>query len=514
VVCNPSIRDKAGWDYILESSPTYRIAADADRPLDLAATALQCLVQVKATDRHNVSIPVKLSNWDRLVKGPLPAFFLILEYDGELEPQRAYAVHVDEVWIRAVLERERKLGPGSAQQLHKKTLSLTYSEADRLPTLTGTALWDAITRVVGDPAEYHRTKAQWKQTVGYEGNPKRITGELILDLDKGQAPEEALVDFALGIRPRASVRDLMEIDMRFGIAAPPVRVQVGHTEGFAVRSVLVDGRDVVMTVHPPDPRFGARIPLKLYVPPIKALGVDDRFAKLRLIGRGVDVVIQPSAGTGNLNLTLPKRFLYQRLTDLRPFARLTRAIAQAQDGGTNLGFTLTVNGQDWQGRFGVRDAELSFVPLMEVLLLAHEIADLCQIEGAEATLESLSRQRTLIQGVHSLLLDRPLNMYAKVNAELADRAGPVAVLPPAIMLELGSHRLYFVIVLYGDPEALRREGDVCTVYSTDIRILKQEVHRGEHSPEAIASRMIGAAAQQLASFEGSVVIPNDSETLL
>ena len=59
-----------------------------------------------------------------------------MEYDGELEPQRAYAVHVDEKWIRVVLERERKIDTESVQHLHKKILLLTYSEADRIPALT------------------------------------------------------------------------------------------------------------------------------------------------------------------------------------------------------------------------------------------------------------------------------------------------------------------------------------------------------------------------------------------
>jgi len=290
---------------------------------------------VKATGKRNDRIQVKLSNWDRLVKSPLPAFFLVLEFDGGLHPQRAYLVHVGEVWIRGVLKRERELGSGAAKQLHKKSLSLSYSDDSLLHALSGHTLWNAITRIVGVPARYHQNKARWVRTVGYEENPPQVQGKLTFDLRPDQSPEESLVDFSLGIIPEAIARDLMKVDMRFGIAAPPVRFEEAGND-VVVTSKLGEEADAVMTLHTGDPRFDTRLGLKLHLPPLSALGVDSRFAKLRLLGHGIDVQLHGSKEKGKLKLTLPESYIKQRLSELRPLARVIQAITHTRDAGRDL----------------------------------------------------------------------------------------------------------------------------------------------------------------------------------
>jgi hypothetical protein len=67
--CNPSTDDRKGWDFILEF--------DNQKPekfLDKKPASYSSFIQVKTTSTSKTSIPVKLSNWERMVKNPLPSF--------------------------------------------------------------------------------------------------------------------------------------------------------------------------------------------------------------------------------------------------------------------------------------------------------------------------------------------------------------------------------------------------------------------------------------------------------
>src|SRR4051812_46018123 len=100
ISANRAHEDRTGWDFLLEFP---RVHAAASMPLDKAHEPWQCLVQVKATDGARKSRAVKLSNWLRLTKTPLPSFFLILEFDGGNSCTAAYLVHLDKAWVEVVL---------------------------------------------------------------------------------------------------------------------------------------------------------------------------------------------------------------------------------------------------------------------------------------------------------------------------------------------------------------------------------------------------------------------------
>lgn len=105
-VANKAMRDRTGWDFIFEVPPEPPLRAT---PLDRQRAETQCFIQVKASDNTSGRRSVRLSNWKRLIQTPLPAFFLILEFDGKNDPQRAYLVHVWEGHIRRVTERLRRI---------------------------------------------------------------------------------------------------------------------------------------------------------------------------------------------------------------------------------------------------------------------------------------------------------------------------------------------------------------------------------------------------------------------
>ena len=107
ISANKSDPDKTGWDFFLELPLELDASETVTVPLDKVARSIQCLVQVKSTDRQPKQRQVKLSNWQKMVMSPLPAFFLVLEFDGKDRCQRAYLVHVGAEHIRRVLKRLR-----------------------------------------------------------------------------------------------------------------------------------------------------------------------------------------------------------------------------------------------------------------------------------------------------------------------------------------------------------------------------------------------------------------------
>ena len=116
--------DRSGWDFILEF-PVDNI--DARSEPDKRDEAYQCLIQVKSTDSLKSFPSIKLSNWKRLVETPLPAFFVILHFDGEDTCQSAFLVHVWKSEIARVLKCARDLGvKGKGSELHKHSLRLKW----------------------------------------------------------------------------------------------------------------------------------------------------------------------------------------------------------------------------------------------------------------------------------------------------------------------------------------------------------------------------------------------------
>ncbi len=95
IIANKSIQDKTGWDYFLEWPVSRDTTNGVARPLDKDPFPLTAFVQVKASDKRPGKWPVKLDNWERAVKNPLPVFFLVLEFDSLETCQRAY---LNEAW--------------------------------------------------------------------------------------------------------------------------------------------------------------------------------------------------------------------------------------------------------------------------------------------------------------------------------------------------------------------------------------------------------------------------------
>lgn len=225
ITANRVQRDRTGWDVLLEL-PTEVSSVNA--PIDYRPHPVQCLVQVKSTDERPGLWAIKLDNWFRFITTPLPAFFLILEFDGEKDCQRAFLVHVDEVLIRKVLTRVRKLSVSLPQvALHTKTMSFPYGIEHVLASNDGTGLLNAIKHHVGIAAKYVLAKQDLLRSIGYEHGRELIVAQLGLPkVDQHKSLDDALVDWSLGLAKDAVIAPGAKVyDDRFGILFPdPIHV--------------------------------------------------------------------------------------------------------------------------------------------------------------------------------------------------------------------------------------------------------------------------------------------------
>jgi len=176
------------------------------------------LVQVKATRNADRPIAVKLSNWERLAKSPLPAFFLVVEVGTTNKVGRAFLIHIAEEEISGVQGRLRKLKARDRGKLHKYSLRLSPKAKDRQPSLDGISLLAAIRAAVGaDLRRYFSTKANWLDTVGYD--QYRYHMKFRFDIGESDDLYEMMAGFANGERNQLPVVGLRVQESRFGIAS-------------------------------------------------------------------------------------------------------------------------------------------------------------------------------------------------------------------------------------------------------------------------------------------------------
>jgi hypothetical protein len=223
LVANRSVdHDATGWDLLLEW-PTNDRCIDG-LPLDRRPSPLHCLVQIKSTDRTAKRCDVKLSNWERLIRTPLPTFFLILEFDGGHQCAAAFLIHVDEYHIRGTLRRLRDASHGG-RPLHKHTRAVSWGDAERLESPDGKSLELALrTHMDRSMEEYAAWKANLLATAGYEEETAELNVHFRALPGFSGEPQDLLVRWALGLIPYLEIDGGVLTDIRFGIPSPdPVK---------------------------------------------------------------------------------------------------------------------------------------------------------------------------------------------------------------------------------------------------------------------------------------------------
>ncbi|MBI5034267.1 MAG: hypothetical protein HZB51_27415 [Chloroflexi bacterium] len=251
ITANRATEDVEGWDYLLQFPPEQLVAG---MPLDLRPSRIESFVQVKGTSTTENRESISLSNWEKLINTPLPAFFLIIVYGGNDSPQKAYLVHVDKQWISKALKRLRAVADGQKASLNRQTLDLTWSEADRLHALDGKSMEFAMRKHIGDFDKYAEEKQRYRKTIGSEAKLKfHITTE------KYKTPNEMfedLVSIAIGQKDSLNLSKLVvEENVRFGIPARRIEheggmISFGERPSKPINLVIGNSKETMTSVFP------------------------------------------------------------------------------------------------------------------------------------------------------------------------------------------------------------------------------------------------------------------------
>jgi hypothetical protein len=226
---NPASHDVKGYDYFL-ILPRPSANTDPVDPLDLEPPELSCLVQVKTTRDAQRPIKVALSNWERLAKSPLPAFYLVFEVGQTNKVQRAFLVHIGREWVTKVLKRLRQARPGERHRLHHCSMTLGLRPDETLPSLDGTALLAGLRASIGlDAGAYFLAKKNWVETVGYDRY--RYHATFTFGVSEPDALHGMMADFAIGQLSRLPIAVSRIREFRFGVPAD-VKGGKDPSEGF------------------------------------------------------------------------------------------------------------------------------------------------------------------------------------------------------------------------------------------------------------------------------------------
>jgi len=209
LIPNGSNVDKTGWDFYVE----FPLSSCSD-DIDKQSAPIECKIQVKATDKQDRKLPITLSNLIRMVKAPLPTFFIFIEFDGLSDPQRTYLVHVDDNLIENTLKRVRKVDQSDVDNnFNKRKMTVYYGDDNKLSSNSGHNLKHLIQSYIPDGMEtYISLKQRLLSELGYEDGHTQMQFTTI-----GEENLQQLVDVSLGLENSVDINSVVARHLRFGI---------------------------------------------------------------------------------------------------------------------------------------------------------------------------------------------------------------------------------------------------------------------------------------------------------
>ncbi len=294
LIANGSRIDKTGWDFFVE----FPFDSTENVPVDMQGTAIECKVQVKATDKKARKLPILLSNLRRLVTVQMPAFFVFIEFNGKDSAESVYIVHVDNKLISLVLKRIREIEQIKGKNdFNKRTMTIKYDEANKLSEVNGSSLKSAILRHVdGSMEEYISRKRSFLKSTGFENGSLSITFNTASEENLNE-----LIDMSIGLKKEVEVYNVTEIRSRFGIPEK-VPVCVNKSAKFSMPDLAPTAfgklRFRENKLSP-----GISFKVKLFVSPFN-IGVSDRLKRVRVDGDFFDLVFNPYSSKASYSFSL------------------------------------------------------------------------------------------------------------------------------------------------------------------------------------------------------------------
>jgi hypothetical protein len=490
VAHNTSEIDQGGWDHFIEFPLGSLRENVSNVPYDLRPGPLKCLVQVKGKDGSPGFVSLNLKNWKHLTGTPLPAFLLVLEFDGQDEPQQGYVLHIGREEVRRVAKQLRELSHEEEVQLHNRGMRVTYVGEHKMRNPGAEALKTALLRPLEKgPQQYYEKKSEWIDNVGYEEHGTQIDFRVDLPEQYQEVPEELIVDLTLGLTSEVEFEGFAAWDNRFGIKSPePIeKAEEGKVE--VVDRDPVDGAVVLKTSS----GGRARMPGKFFEPAGIHPEILAKAPKFRFSSRFTDWEIDLRRGKINVRFDPMTEEDPYSLSALKAYADFLRLIdrASGQEEEIEARFELgdrTVGIGQPDGIEGPLDGE-EIRDLLQAIENAWTYASTFGVQGeVGARTWRLYKLRDHLAASSHLFSRDPSHVRLMINgAKPLDITGEKIAVSHEIGLRLGDLVLISLLVVVGKPE-LREEEEVYKyrLQTDDIRVVDKRVYS---SYEEVPKRM-------------------------
>ena len=513
ISCNGADNDELGWDFHLQFRNQNQLRL-ADT-LDLRPPELSCVVQVKGVGKKDANrrrLSLKLSNWESLVKNPLPAFYLVLVFGEAEEPAEAYVVHVDREWIARVLKRLRGLHAKDLKRLHKKTLDLKWEDQHRLPAAAASAFRAAVENSVGpDPAKYFKQKALDVANVGC--GPDRIRGRFTLSAPDPQAHWSRLVDFAIGLRPTLPVEIFSAEEVRFEIAKPL------HGEGVKLggaqlrRESVTPTEQATLIVRTKDGAETIVYSFGVFVPQAVFPFIPPEFTRLRFVAPYLEIILSASLKT-SFKIDMPSLDDSFDLNALAHALELPELLHRATPTGVAL--DLSIDGKKVSAVLETKDLrnpDVGFSRPASLIRRAWKAAIHAGLVSAKTSVRELLEQDTRIEMTRALQRGVTARLFFDFTVDSVEPlSGRLTTLIPSIVT-LGSSAIVTVGRLTGAVAPGSSDGSSDSgwhISSDEVELVQQAVVPVDAVDRLEIEQRIATLEHQLAD-RGHKVVPFDPE---
>lgn len=286
LIYNPSLKDSAGWDFIVDFPTQF----STHPMIDKSASPIECKIQVKATDGTSKKVQITLSNMMRLCGSKLPAFFFFIEYNKSNTPQAVYVRHFDKNLMFKTLQRARENSIlKEPKKLNKINITVSFDSTHKLDAITGEHLKSTIESYVNEGMEvYTEKKINHLKNLGYENGGYKLTFQT-----KAEVEYDNLINASLGWVNKAKVRNIKCFDERFNISMPLENKSFSEADlSFGVENFETDA---ILKITNMTSKKTIRLECKLYVSPL-SINAPDKHIKARLKSSYFDILIYLKTG--------------------------------------------------------------------------------------------------------------------------------------------------------------------------------------------------------------------------
>lgn len=459
LIANGSNIDKTGWDYYVEFPISQDISIN-----QLHKSAVNCKVQVKATDKQDRKLSITLSNLRQMATSQMPSFYVFLEFDGKNEVQKAFILHLDNNIIYSILKRIHEIEQSDkANNLNKRTMTLHYDESHELKVLNGQSLQQNLLACIGKSySEYIESKNNYLKKCGFEDG----YGKMKFSIAGEHDGLLQLIDLSLGLTDEIDVQNLVNIDERFGIPSKNPKLELDKAK---LQIKLQPSQKGKISFKKDGLSRPLTFDINFYHSPFNFYDYR-KYSKFRIIGDFFDMSFQPYLGKSNYNFTLggSKRLELKKLKDALALINLmsrknqTAIVELSLDNLEPLVF-------DFKSQFVKRDIEIFDEIIIKILKICQKLEI---YEDIYVSLNELYLNQQQIEQFH-IIMTKTAECDCRVDFELSsdhifefEQVASISVL----FCRIGSHIIGAIVTVFGTPtEILKNKFRVDKV---DLKIEK------------------------------------------